>query len=261
MRLSIVTSTLAALVLSFGALNATAATVTYYACVSKSTGAVRIVSKTTVCKSTENKIMWNEIGPVGPKGATGATGPAGPKGATGATGPQGPSGPQGPQGPQGPTGATGPQGPQGPAGIAVGNGAFTTSHVFLGTQSVVLQTNPVSTTGVYFISANALLNIDASDAAAYCFVTPASSGSADGNYGGSSDVGHYQSAAITDYFFLGAGDAMQLVCESNASDANTYVYSASMTATLIGSADARAAAQAKPRHEATARSGDPKAPE
>jgi hypothetical protein len=249
MRLSIVTSTLAALVLSLGALNANAATVTYYACVNKSTGAVRVVSKTTVCKSTENKIMWNEIGPAGP---------AGPKGATGATGPQGPSGPQGPQGPQGPTGA---QGPQGPAGIAVGNGAFTTSHVFLGTQSVVLQTNPVSTTGVYFISANALLNIDASDTAVYCFVTPASSGSADGNYGGSSDVGHYQSAAITDYFFLGAGDAMQLVCESNASDANTYVYSASMTATLIGSADARAAAQAKPRHEATARSGDPKAPE
>jgi hypothetical protein len=248
MRLSIVASTLAALLVSLGALNANAANVTYYACVNKSTGAVRIVSKTTVCKSTENKIMWNELGPAGP---------AGPKGATGATGPQGPTGATGPQGP---TGATGAQGPQGPAGIAVGNGAFTSTDVPLGTQTVILQTNPVSTTGVYFISANALLNIDASDVAAYCFVTPASSGGADGNYGGSSAVGHYQSAAITDYFFLGAGDAMQLVCFSNSSDANTYVYSASMTATLIGSASARAEAHAKPQHEA-ARSGDSKAPE
>jgi hypothetical protein len=251
MRLSIVTSTLAALLLSFGALNANAVTVTYYACVNKSTGAVRIVSKTTVCKATENKIMWNQVGPVGP---------AGPKGATGATGAQGPQGLTGPQGPQGIQGATGAQGPQGPAGIAVGNGAFTNTTISLGAPTLILQTNPVSTTGVYFISANALLNIDAADFAAYCYVTPASSGAKDGNYGGSSAVGHYQSAAITDYFFLGAGDAMQLVCFSNANDANTSVFSASMTATLIGSANARAEAHAKPQHEA-ARSGDSKAPE
>ena len=81
-----------------GVLTANAATVTYYGCVTTSTGAIRIVSSTTTCTTTEHKIQWNDPGPqglAGPKGAPGATGP---RGATGATGPQGPAGPQGPQG-------------------------------------------------------------------------------------------------------------------------------------------------------------------
>ena len=68
------------------------AAVTYYGCVSNSTGDIRIVSKTTVCKATEHKINWNQVGPRGPKGNTGAQGPQG------ATGPQGPQGAPGPKG-------------------------------------------------------------------------------------------------------------------------------------------------------------------
>ena len=71
------------------------AVTTYYGCVTTSTGAIRIVSKTTTCKSTETKITWNQTGPAGPKGATGPAGPAGPKGATGPAGPKGATGAQG----------------------------------------------------------------------------------------------------------------------------------------------------------------------
>src|SRR5579862_9297148 len=104
---------------------ASAATVTYYACITNTTGDVRIVNQNTICNSNEHKGQWNQQGPqgpqgpTGPKGPAGPTGPQGPKGNTGATGPQGPQGPQGAQGPKGNTGATGPQGqsgPQGPAG-------------------------------------------------------------------------------------------------------------------------------------------------
>lgn len=72
---------------------ATAASpVTYYACVTTSTGAVKIVSSTTTCGTGQHKISWNNTGPAGPAG------PPGPQGATGPQGPQGTTGPQGPPG-------------------------------------------------------------------------------------------------------------------------------------------------------------------
>lgn len=98
---------------------------TIRACVTRSTGAVRILRGTTTCTSRERAVTWNVVGPIGPQGpagADGATGPEGPSGPDGAVGPQGPEGPAGPQGPEGPQGtpgqdgATGPEGPQGPAG-------------------------------------------------------------------------------------------------------------------------------------------------
>jgi hypothetical protein len=61
-------------------------TVTYYACVTNKTGALKIVSKSTVCARGTHKISWNNTGPHGPKGATGSQG---------ATGRQGPGGPPG----------------------------------------------------------------------------------------------------------------------------------------------------------------------
>ena len=39
---------------------------TYYACINNSTGAIRIVSKSTECMSAEHKINWNQVGPQGP---------------------------------------------------------------------------------------------------------------------------------------------------------------------------------------------------
>ena len=151
-------------------------------------------------------------------------------------------------------------GPQGPAGIAVGNSAFSTQVTSLGSPRVILQTFSASTAGVYYVNASAELYIDISDAAAYCYVTPTSSGAADGNYGGSSVLGNYQQASIVDFFFLSAGDSLQLVCFSSLSDSNTAVQSAAMTATLITNPAAVAAAAAKPKH-VVIHSGDPKAPE
>jgi hypothetical protein len=87
MRRSMLLSPLAALLLSLGTLNAHAATVTYYACVTNSNGDIVIVSKTATCKSGQTKIQWNETGPAGPKGATGAAGPAGQTGPKGASSP------------------------------------------------------------------------------------------------------------------------------------------------------------------------------
>src|SRR5262245_52067008 len=56
---------------------------TIYACVTKNTGAVRIVATVGSCKNGESPLSWNIQGPIGPqglpgqKGDTGATGPAG----------------------------------------------------------------------------------------------------------------------------------------------------------------------------------------
>jgi type VI secretion system Hcp family effector len=56
---------------------------TYYGCVGKALGAVRVVAAGTACATTEYPISWNSVGP------TGAQGPAGTPGAPGATGPAG----------------------------------------------------------------------------------------------------------------------------------------------------------------------------
>jgi hypothetical protein len=143
----------------------------------------------------------------------------------------------------------------------VGYSAFTSdADITLGSQTVVLQTGGVITSGTYFLSASALIGIDSADSAAYCFVTPTSeAASPDGQYGGSSVVGHYQQAALTDYFPVSAGDSFELICFSNSSDANTFVNSASLTAILI-SDNGAVAANTKPHHEVV-HSGNRKAPE
>ena len=111
------------------------------ACVQKDTGLLRIVNRTTKCKVIENRIYWNQRGPVGPtgpqgkvgsqgtqgkqglQGKTGPVGPSGSKGAQGLTGAAGPQGDQGDQGDQGLTGATGAAGPQGEQGLTGATGA------------------------------------------------------------------------------------------------------------------------------------------
>jgi hypothetical protein len=45
---------------------------TIRACASKTTGALRVASR---CKSTENALSWNRVGPTGPRGLPGAPGP------------------------------------------------------------------------------------------------------------------------------------------------------------------------------------------
>jgi hypothetical protein len=66
-----------------------------HACVKKSGGAVRIVSATAHCQSTETAMSWNVQGSQGVAGARGAVGPAGPAGTPGLKGDKGDIGPQG----------------------------------------------------------------------------------------------------------------------------------------------------------------------
>ncbi|HET7736728.1 MAG TPA: hypothetical protein VFK52_12175 [Nocardioidaceae bacterium] len=87
-----------------------------YACYAKSNGAVRIVSESDTCSSSEIKISWNMKGRRGATGAPGAAGEQGLQGLQGLAGLQGPIGPQGPAGEQGETGPAGPAGPQGELG-------------------------------------------------------------------------------------------------------------------------------------------------
>jgi hypothetical protein len=201
---------------------------TFYGCVNNATGAIRIVSKTTVCKSTEHKIQWNQLGPQGPQGPKGAQGPTGPQGAQGPTGPQGPAG------------------PQGPPGVSVGlsatlpAGTYPPLPVFPGV--LVGQTNSVPTSGMYYINAAALLEVASADPeGAFCYDTVASSGTPS-LYGGSGDAAdRLQQASIADALFINAGDAAQLWCYS-ALGAGSYDFNSGITATLINSASDRAKA-------------------
>lgn len=86
-----------ALVIAGAALSAgsSASGSTITACVKKSTGAARIVSSSTKCKSSERRVTWERIGPAGkqgPPGAQGASGAQGAQGTPGADGAQGPPG-------------------------------------------------------------------------------------------------------------------------------------------------------------------------
>jgi hypothetical protein len=100
----------------------------------------------------------------------------------------------------------------------------------------VATTGTVSVSGVYYISANPLVFVDTTDAV-YCYVAPGAEGNfTDGFYGGyynPGSVGLYASAAVTDVWFVDAGDVVNLYCESNFSDPNSLVYGAQITATLI----------------------------
>lgn len=192
---------------------------TYYGCVNNSTGAIRIVSKGTVCKSTEHKINWNQVGP------------------------------QGPQGPKGPQGAQGPQGPQGPPGMSVGYSAQ--CDISCGIKLVGFPGTRIATTnavgaGTYYVSSSTLLGITAGDPA-FCFVTTADTGAMH-TEGGSVSQG-YQQSSTTDVFSVSAGDAFELYCYD--SNATSTVESAGITATLINSAS-----DAKPKHSLSAGSAD-----
>jgi hypothetical protein len=206
----------------------------FYGCVNNSTGAIRIVTKATTCKSTEHKIHWDQ------------------------TGPQGPQGKQGVQGPTGPQGPAGPQGPEGPAGISIGNSASGGSTGALGTSNtptLVLQTSAVQTTGTYYVNASALLDVGANEAA-YCYVTTAFEGGG-GTVGGSSlgiqlGTSVYQQASMTDSIFASATDSFLLLCYGTSTTPTSTVYNSALTATLITSAkDLKKARHQPPHNSAT----------
>jgi hypothetical protein len=112
-------------------------------CLSQS-GALRAIDTAlTNCKSTEQQISWNQVGPQGPIGPQGPAGPQGPQGVPGPIGPQGPQGPAGAQGTPGVSQATVAYSPQVDLNVD-------------GTYVAVLQT--VLPSGSWAIQANAIIH-------------------------------------------------------------------------------------------------------
>lgn len=182
----------------------------------------------TLTNTTDNlKVLFDVT-----LGLTGPQGPQGPQGLQGAPGPQGAQGPEGPQGPQG---ATGPQGAQGPAGVSVGTYDYGISTYLPAQPGYLVAENPIQTSGMYFVSASALLVIDSNDGAAYCYDALRSS-PFPRQYGGSNLANYTQQASITDAVYVGTGDAIQLWCYGYYGDGYSYVYDAELTSILINSA-------------------------
>jgi hypothetical protein len=109
---------------------------------------------------------------------------------------------------------------------------------------LIAQTKPVASSGTYFISASASLDIEGSDnSGAACYDTTASSGSPF-QLGGSALNGEQQ-ASITDVISVSAGDSFQLFCFG--SDSSDFL-NGGITATLINNPSD---ASKKPRHSRT----------
>lgn len=99
----------------------------------------------------------------------------------------------------------------------------------------VAQTNPIATSGTYFISASLLPFVEAGDTYVFCADALASTG-AHSEFGGSFQSGNYAEASITDVLFIAAGDAVQLDCETGGNN-GSFIFDGALTATLINSAD------------------------
>jgi hypothetical protein len=74
MKLNLSWVALAGTLIAASIVPSTAFADTIYACEMKSSGAIRIVTATTTCKSQEKKISWSTVGPQGPAGPQGPVG-------------------------------------------------------------------------------------------------------------------------------------------------------------------------------------------
>jgi hypothetical protein len=61
----------------------------FYACVNNSSGTIHMITATGTCASSEQEIIWNNIGPQGPQGPQGDAGPQGIQGSPGPAGENG----------------------------------------------------------------------------------------------------------------------------------------------------------------------------
>ena len=100
----------------------------------------------------------------------------------------------------------------------------------------VIAEDPIQTSGMYFVSASALLVIDANDSAAYCY-DAIRSNPYPRQYGGSNLANYTRQASITDAVYVNAGDAIQLWCYGYYGDGYSYVYNAELTSILINTAN------------------------
>ena len=107
------------------------------------------------------------------------------------------------------------------------------SQVFISGGSLVLQTNPVAASGLYYISASAFLWIDPIDVSGQCYdYIPTRT--LISQEGGSSNI-YLEQISITDAIQLNAGDYIWLVCFAGNGHGSSYAQNAVLTATLINS--------------------------
>jgi hypothetical protein len=104
-----------------------------------------------------------------------------------------------------------------------------------GNPTLVAFSDEIGTSGTYFATGSALLNIASGDGG-YCYLTSFDEGGG-GTQGGSSNGGNYQQASMTNTIFASAGDFIVMYCYSAANTGNTNVFDASLTAVLIDSSD------------------------
>lgn len=161
----------------------------------------------------------------------GVAGPQGPQG------PQGPLGPQGAQGEPGPQGAQGSQGAQGPAGVSIGYSGFNGSAVGLSGEPAVTGTGVIGTTGYYYFSASATVEIAANDAVA-CGIASVLQGfvGTDAEAGFQPTVS-FSVLSMTGAVYLQAGDRLTMYCEDYSNSNNSIFENGAVTATLINSSN------------------------
>lgn len=221
----------------------------YQGCLKHALGALYNVqlnpSTTPRCLPHDAAVSWNQQGPAGPAGAQGPAGPTGPQGTKGDTGATGPAGPQGPKGDSGAAGPAGPQGPkgdtgaQGPAGLSTGVSAIAPGEPQLPTHTftTVLQTPPVPTTGVYYLSGSLTVNLANGDTV-FCMSAP----NGNGKYGsevaqaGPAPNNEYAPLPIAQAIPLNAGDSISILCQDSNDDPSTSLNLGFLNATLINSA-------------------------
>jgi hypothetical protein len=112
---------------------------------------------------------------------------------------------------------------------------------------LIMQTNSISTSGTYFISASVFPYVAAGDQFVFCFDSLASSGTAS-QYGGSFQSNNYAQASITDVLFINSGDSVQVWCETEGFN-GSFVANAGVTATLINSAHEASEGQPGNQHK------------
>jgi hypothetical protein len=119
----------------------------------------------------------------------------------------------------------------------VGYSAITIAEVDFNTKpTVILQTEPVATTGVYYLSASATIGWSFNETMFQCYFAPVSTGHGDGNF----VVGNLGSYSLVDILTVNAGDSIGFYCvnPTTAIDLIGEVVPAAMTATLVNPANA-----------------------
>jgi hypothetical protein len=126
----------------------------------------------------------------------------------------------------------------------------------------VAQSNPVVTTGEYYINATVMV-IDQPAEGIYCYTSTVNNGGGffgnqvGTNVSASTNSTVYASASVADTWFVVAGDAFQLWCYTAGATNTSSVFDSLSTATLI---DSPGAMPKKPRHMLMPLSNDATAP-